>query len=177
MTKGIVCCGCGSALVRRLTRRELRSGLARAAYCQRCIRAKDQVPVDFDHGRSRDSGTGTLERRGRSLARRMEEGAVLHSRAQDLLWSGELKGEGLAVWELFVIDGLSERQIAKRLRMHWTTVRNRYLGPYGQRCGYPIAFKALLRKPRERPRRLPSGTTADPISGAMGCTTPPAQVP
>lgn len=147
--EGRLCRACGVEPVRQVSREERREGLEQrgVAFCSYCSCGHEQVPTYTERGED-VRGNGTFEERQQSLARRIEEGAALHARAQDLLWSGELAGEALQVWEWFVIDGVSQNEMARRLGVHWTTVRDRLLGPLMARCGYPVKFKVINRKRR-----------------------------
>lgn len=151
--EGRLCRACGVTPVRRLARPDRRDGVTRTAFCQRCSDGEDQIPVAFDRGRSLGITTGALERKQRRLAQCIDEGTVLHERAQALLWSGELSGEAFNAWSLFVVEGLSQNEIARRMGIHWSTVRDRYLGPLKERCGYPVTFTRLRRKRRKRNNR------------------------
>lgn len=153
-------CPCGRAS-RKANRAERKKGLV-PTYCKACIRAEDMRPVDYDmaqdaltlewqeslgwRGRSGVQILAACERsklsvvrgRLRELGRRMYENSVLHERAQDLLWSGTLTDEQHAIWSLFVVDGLSEKEISRRVGRSTDYIYERVLGPCREACGYPV---------------------------------------
>lgn len=138
--------------MRKLGRAEQRLGLTGTAYCDPCHRGEDARPHDFDTSASRDVKGGRL----RKLGRRIEEGAALHDRAGELLWSGELVGEAFEVWSLFVVHGLSDSAIARAVGRSRRYVCSRYLGPFRERCGYG---ESSYRAPKWR--RGPNTAPAD----------------
>jgi transposase len=85
------------------------------------------------------SSRGRLE----DLSRRMEAGAVLHARAADVLWRGPgLADDERACLELFVVEGLSDREIGRRLGQSRRWVESR-LHPLLRACGYALTAKPL----------------------------------
>jgi hypothetical protein len=142
-------CPCGR-LSRNPTLEEERDGLA-PVFCVSCARADDQVPSSYDF--SARENIGEVELRARTLAYQIEQGSILHARAQQLLHSGQLEGEAYEVWSLFVIDGLSERAIAAKVGRGVKYIYNRYLGPFREICGYPVR---PYRSPRHRRKATPS---------------------
>jgi hypothetical protein len=100
-------------------------------FCAPCSHAEDAVPLDFEPAKPGRSETRHQYDQRRTMA---DIHPGLFSSAEDILFSGELQGELLSMWEMFC-GGMSLRKIALTTGKSRTQVSSD-LGPLLVRCRF-----------------------------------------